>query len=402
MTIFIAHADADLAAAEALERHLERRGQFVELETGERGFRPLQRMDAVILLVSKESVFSPWRLRWEKRALDAWADGKLVVVKLDHAFSPVGLRDLPFIDASFEAQREFTWSKVADAVRIALQPPTERGADGDAAPGAVGGSAPPPASAAPPRLEPAPQAPPAPAAKRGGGAGLFLAGFGVVAGLAIAAGAGYVLVAPGLGLDAFGRAIVWAQGHAGELLIAGGVAALLLAAGMWISAREAAPRRPRPKRARAEKPAPAAEETVVAAPAPPANGVADLFISYASTDRPMVTPIVEGVRENGQTVWIDSQGIQAGEGWAGEIVRAIKNAKSVLVMCSTAAFESDHVKREIYLADRYKKRLVPVFLEDAQPPEDFEYFFAGVQWLRLHETPETDRPLAIVQALAAA
>ena len=69
-------------------------------------------------------------------------------------------------------------------------------------------------------------------------------------------------------------------------------------------------------------------------------------------------------------------------------------------MCSKAAFESDHVKREIYLADRYRKKLVPVFIEEATPPEDFEYFFAGVQFLKLFETPEAERPAALVRALA--
>ncbi|HVY84234.1 MAG TPA: TIR domain-containing protein, partial [Caulobacterales bacterium] len=88
--------------------------------------------------------------------------------------------------------------------------------------------------------------------------------------------------------------------------------------------------------------------------------------------------------------------------WAGEIVRAIRGAKGVIVMCSSAAFESDHVKREVYLADRYKKPLVPVFIEDAKPPEDFEYFFAGVQWLKLFETPEPERPAAVLRLLEAA
>jgi hypothetical protein len=70
-------------------------------------------------------------------------------------------------------------------------------------------------------------------------------------------------------------------------------------------------------------------------------------------------------------------------------------------MCSTAAFESDHVKREVYLADRYKKRLLPVYIEEAAPPEDFEYFFAGVQHLRLYETPEAERGPALHRALGA-
>jgi len=83
-------------------------------------------------------------------------------------------------------------------------------------------------------------------------------------------------------------------------------------------------------------------------------------------------------------------------------VRAIRGAAGVVVMCSKAAFESDHVKREIYLADRYHKRLLPVFIEEAEPPEDFEYFFAGVQPLKLFETPEAERPQALIQVLGAA
>ena len=57
--------------------------------------RPIQAQDVVVALISKDFVFSPWRLRHEQRALDAWADGKLVLVKLDHNFAPVGLRDCP-------------------------------------------------------------------------------------------------------------------------------------------------------------------------------------------------------------------------------------------------------------------------------------------------------------------
>src|SRR5262249_3283292 len=148
-----------------------------------------------------------------------------------------------------------------------------------------------------------------------------------------------------------------------------------------------------------------AEAPAAAAPAPPppqpvAASPAAVFISYAHADGAQVEPVVKVVQANGRDVWIDKAGIQAGEGWAGEIVRAIKGAKGVLVMCSKQAFESDHVKREVYLADRYKKPMAPVFLEAAQPPEDFEYFFASVQWLELWKLPEGERAAAIGKALA--
>src|SRR5690606_16189323 len=85
-------------------------------------------------------------------------------------------------------------------------------------------------------------------------------------------------------------------------------------------------------------------ETAVSEEAPPAT---TLFISYAHADNAQVEPVVKVVEASGRTVWIDKGGIQAGEGWAGEIVRGIKGSKGVLVMCSPRAFESDHIKREV-------------------------------------------------------
>jgi hypothetical protein len=45
--------------------------------------------------------------------------------------------------------------------------------------------------------------------------------------------------------------------------------------------------------------------------------------------------------------------------------------------------------------------MAPVFLEEAKPPEAFEYFFAGLQWLELYKVPESERPDAIGRVLSA-
>jgi hypothetical protein len=142
----------------------------------------------------------------------------------------------------------------------------------------------------------------------------------------------------------------------------------------------------------------AAEAPMEVAPAPvkPSDST---FVSYARANEGVVLPVIEAAKQAGRKFWLDQQGLKPGEGWAGEIVRAIRGANGVTVMCSQAAFESDHVKREIYLADRYKKKLLPVYLEAVEAPEDFEYFFAGVQRLNLFETPETERPQAFISAL---
>ena len=399
MTVFLSHAPADRETALALEKILERRGQFVELDDGETAMRPIQAQDVVVALISKDFVFSPWRLRHEQRALDAWADGKLVLVKLDHNFAPVGLRDLPAIDASFEAQREFTWMKVADAVREKLSAPAREQVDEASLPRAR-------------QAPPAAQAPPARKRKRGGGLLGALATFLMMApGIAAFAVAASIWLAnrigptPGTlddlrrGVDQFGMRYGAPAGIT-EWIFAAAIALTLVVFASLVARVVVGVLR---------KQAPAKPEAAGSAPAPgapaPLGGAAEVgavFVSYARANQAVVVPVIEAAQRGGRKFWLDQQGISSGDGWAGEIVRAIKGATGVCVMCSKAAFESDHVKREVYLADRYRKKLVPVYVEQADPPEDFEYFFAGVQILKLFETPEAERPQALVRALGVA
>lgn len=316
MFAFIAHAAADQAAADDLRAFLKTRGLVAETETGARGFRHLQATDVVIALWSQKSVFGTHRMLMEKRMLDAWAEGRLVLVKLDHGILPVGLRDLPAIDASMESGRKLAfWPQVERATRDIIN------------------------KAALERSEKFWNSPPPPKEERS--------------------------------RSAKKKSNGEPDGGRNE------------------------------DKAAAAAPAPSAAQASEAEAAPaPLFPPSVVFISYAHADNSAVEPVVSAVKEAGRDVWIDKGGINPGENWAGEIVRGIKSAKGVMVMCSPSAFESDHIKREVYLADRYKKPMLPVFIADAQPPEDFEYFFAGVQWLELFKLPEADRPAAIGKALS--
>ncbi|MEZ5939619.1 MAG: TIR domain-containing protein [Hyphomonadaceae bacterium] len=394
MTIFIAHAESDQAAAEECRDHFRQHGHVVELETGARGFRHLQTGDVVVALWSRNAVFNTWRMMLEKRMLDAWADGRLVLVKLDHHFLPVGLRDLPYVDATFVAARATNGWR--DAERAARRTRDEafverqrriEAAENEAAKNEVQGDGSPPPGA-PPRTDrrgpvnaadevrgPA-TAPPARPVKRS----------------RVVLGAAFLHLLAILGVAAGGFAVVYFKvPGALFIIIAAATATFLLP--MWLFLR------PRPQSA---SPASVGASSK-AAPAPDATAEAGaLFISYAHADNDQVQPVVKLVTEHGRKVWIDQGDLKAGDGWAGEIVRAIKSAQGVMIMCSKSAFESDHVKREVYLADRHRKPMTPVFIENAEPPEDFEYFFANVQWLELFRIPESGRAEAVIRALTPA
>ena len=427
MFVYIAHAEADQAAADDLKAFLKTRGLVAETETGARGFRHLQKSDVVIGLWSQKAVFSAHRMQMENRLLDAWADEKLVLVKLDHGMLPVGLRDLSAIDASFETGRQLSvWPQVEraakDAMNRALAAAREELAaslgDGRVYQGeapakplppretmGVGSGGPPPAASAPPQTR-TPFPPPVTrpievsdedvAAPRAKGSGLGRSLLFLIC-LAVWGGSAWLVLRPdvsfpaptaALGIEGLGDLEITNLQAAGLGAAIGVLLMLMVFGGRGRAEKKAGP---------ALRPAAAAAAAAPGAPQP----ASAVFISYAHADNAAVEPVVDVVKRSGREVWIDKGGIQAGEGWAGEIVRGIKAARGVMVMCSPRAFESDHIKREVYLADRYKKPMLPVFIAEAQPPEDFEYFFASVQWLELFKLPEAERPAAIGKALGA-
>ncbi|MEO1553843.1 MAG: toll/interleukin-1 receptor domain-containing protein, partial [Pseudomonadota bacterium] len=146
--------------------------------------------------------------------------------------------------------------------------------------------------------------------------------------------------------------------------------------------------------------APAAPEPPIVPPTPVLDSGHDAFVSYSHSNAETVLPIVQSIEEDGITVWIDRDEMRAGQTWAGQIVRAIKSADQFCLMCSAQAFESDHVRREVYLADKYGKKMVPIRLDATEMPEDIEYFLIGRQWIDLFEVAEEDRLKAIKSLLS--
>ena len=106
---------------------------------------------------------------------------------------------------------------------------------------------------------------------------------------------------------------------------------------------------------------------------------AEVFISYAASDRERVLGLVERLRKAGVTVWIDQVGIDVSTMWSQEIVSAIKSCKVMLLSISPHSTESGNVVKELALASERKKPIIPVYLEAAEIPETMEYQLAGIQ-----------------------
>ena len=110
----------------------------------------------------------------------------------------------------------------------------------------------------------------------------------------------------------------------------------------------------------------------------------EVFISYSSLDRDRVMPVVDSLRGNGISVWVDEGNIHAADLWSEQIVQAIADCHVMVVMLSQNSTDSHNVVKEVMLASEQKKALLPVYLESADIPAKLQYQLAGIQHLELY------------------
>ncbi len=94
----------------------------------------------------------------------------------------------------------------------------------------------------------------------------------------------------------------------------------------------------------------------------------EVMVSYSSLDRPQILQLVKRLRSAGVAAWIDQGGIDGAQRWGEEIVNAIDACKTVILMISRTAMESENIAKEIALAWENGKKFLPLCLEDAKIP----------------------------------
>lgn len=398
MRVYLIAAPEDEAEAEKLAAYLKRFGVFIRSEYGKYSYPPARHGEYTLALWSRNAMMSSRQMMLTNRAIDAWEHDQLIMARLEHGLSPRGLSDLKMVDLTFEAAREHRYRDVLTALRAVED------ASRAAAP------PPPPQASAPPdptddggvdevvNASPEPPTKPSKAARKS----IWVWGVLLLIVLAINAliwllaslgsGMGNILT-PGAVEEFNTRMMVWIGGGAALFLV-------LLLSFVFRFRRKgkarAEPKRPS-RRLRATSDLSAVPESEMGA-----SRDSDVFVSYSHANAETVLPIVKTVEERGVSIWIDRDEMRAGQGWAGQIVRAIKTSERFCLMCSEQAFASDHVRREVYLADKYGKDMVPIRLDGAEMPEDIEYFLIGKQWVDLNALQDDERLEALEAALSGA
>jgi adenylate cyclase len=127
---------------------------------------------------------------------------------------------------------------------------------------------------------------------------------------------------------------------------------------------------------------------------------AEVFVSYARSDKERVLELAGKLRAAGVSVWLDTSGIDAATLWGEQIVNALESAKVLLLMVTGSAVESKNVAREVMLVSERNGHILPVHLEPTQIPPSLKYQLAGIQHVECFSRGDSvDSLKAIVRAL---
>jgi TolB-like protein len=104
-------------------------------------------------------------------------------------------------------------------------------------------------------------------------------------------------------------------------------------------------------------------------------------VSYASQDAAVANSIVESLEAQGLKCWMAPRDVKPGAQYADAIVRAITEAKAVVLVMSGSAVGSSHVGREVERAASKHKQIIAFRIDAAPLSPGLEYFLSESQWI---------------------
>jgi len=115
----------------------------------------------------------------------------------------------------------------------------------------------------------------------------------------------------------------------------------------------------------------------------PTAVVKNVFISYASADQDVANKLVAEIERRGIPCWISSRDIHPGEDYQRAIVTALETSGVVLLLFSQHANESAEIPKELALASKFRKTIIPARIEDIVPSGSFAYQITTAQFIDL-------------------
>lgn len=127
----------------------------------------------------------------------------------------------------------------------------------------------------------------------------------------------------------------------------------------------------------------------------------DVFISYSRKDyvdehgnvipNNEVSKIMTALSEAGISYWFDKEGVIHGEDFGEKILKYIKMAKIFVYLSTAAANDSEWTRKEIASAVMYKKKVIPVRIDESPYHDSVMFRIADLDYINYASNPKKGR-----------
>ena len=105
------------------------------------------------------------------------------------------------------------------------------------------------------------------------------------------------------------------------------------------------------------------------------------FISYSSKDKGVADALCAALESQGIACWIAPRNIAYGSDYGEAIVDGINESRVMVLVFSSHANTSPHIKREVDRAVSKDLTIIPIRIENVAPTRALEYYISPVHWL---------------------
>jgi hypothetical protein len=125
----------------------------------------------------------------------------------------------------------------------------------------------------------------------------------------------------------------------------------------------------------------------------------EVFISYSHVDKPIADATCAKLESSGVRCWMAPRDVPAGMEYAEALLNAVECSRGLVLIFSSHANDSPHVKREVERAISKGKFVLPVRVEDVLPTGAMEYCLCNTHWLDALTPPLEQRIAELVDSV---
>jgi hypothetical protein len=101
-----------------------------------------------------------------------------------------------------------------------------------------------------------------------------------------------------------------------------------------------------------------------------------LFLSYSDKDSAFTDRLIHALKQKGNTIWFNRQDLRGGDAWRAATTNAIRHCKAFLLVITPASSQSLNVIRELSIAERNHRPIIPILYGIDQIPSSMEFQIA--------------------------